>query len=124
MSEIEHILELEERRRNAMLVGDGQALRALLAPDLRYGHSTGAVDSYDNLLARLTSGDVVYQHLVFERLVVRATDNAGVIVGEMHAEIRKGEELRKLANRYLAVWLRRGGTWQFTAFQSTRLPEH
>ena len=123
MSEIAHLLALEERRRKAMLAGDGPALRLLLAADLRYVHSTGAVDSYDSLFARLTSAEVVYQHLAFEQLEVTAAGNAGVISGEMHAEIRKGDASRKLASRYLGVWLQRAGAWQFSAFQSTRLSQ-
>jgi len=121
---ITQLLGLEERRRNAMLAGDVDALQALFAPDLQYAHSTGVVDSRDSLLSRLTSGDSVYQHLVFEKLVVTATEHAGIIAGEMHAELRKEDQLRKLNNRYLAVWLLRDGIWQFSAFQSAKLPEH
>ncbi|QIL79422.1 nuclear transport factor 2 family protein [Diaphorobacter sp. HDW4A] len=123
MSEIAHLLALEERRRKAMLDADGPTLRLLLASDLRYVHSTGVIDSFDSLFARLTSSEVVYQHLAFEQLQVTATDDAGVISGEMHAEIRKGDESRQLASRYMGVWLRRAGAWQFSAFQSTRLPQ-
>lgn len=117
-----HIVALEEQRRMAMLAGDGAALRALFAADLRYGHSTGAVDTHDSLLSRLTAGEVVYRHLAFEQLVVTMNDDAAIVSGEMHATICKAGEVRQLASRYQAVWLRRGGTWQFCAFQSSKLP--
>lgn len=122
MSDTTDILALEERRRSAMLASDAQALGELLAPDLRYVHSTGGVDSRDGLLAMLAEGRITYRHLTFEHQTVTRTEDAAIVSGEMRAQVQLGEATREVASRYLAVWLRRGGAWQLAAFQGTCLP--
>ncbi|MGC3984132.1 MAG: nuclear transport factor 2 family protein [Pseudorhodoferax sp.] len=116
------VLALEERRRTAMLAGDLGALQALLAPDLRYTHSTGASDTRESLLAKLAGGQIAYRQLAFTPLAVQCTADAGIVAGEMHAEVllRDGPP-RSIAASYLAVWLRRAQGWQLAAFQGTAL---
>ncbi|KQP49225.1 nuclear transport factor 2 family protein [Pseudorhodoferax sp. Leaf274] len=115
------LLALEERRRAALLAGDTGALQALLAPDLRYTHSTGAIDGRDSLLAKLAGGQIVYRQLAFTQLAVQCMADAGTVAGEMHAEVLRDGVARSIAARYLAVWLRRAGAWQLAAFQGTPL---
>lgn len=115
---------LEEQRRRAMLAGEEQALLALLAPDLRYVHSTGVAESRDSLIAKLISGQIAYQHLCFDKLTVNPVQDGGVVSGEMRTQVRRAGELRDIATCYLALWLRREGVWQLAAFQGTPLPAH
>jgi len=122
VSDVAQILMLEEQRRSAMLAGDAQALRGLLAPDLRYVHSTGVSESRDSLLAKLASGQATYQELAFDGLAVTCTPDVGIVAGEMRAHVRRDGALRNIATCYLAVWLRREGAWQLSAFQGTSLP--
>lgn len=121
MSNVAAILALEERRRSAMLASDGGALGALLAPDLRYVHSTGGVETRDTLLTKLAAGEVVYRHLVFDHLAVNCTPDAALVSGEMRAKVQRSEVVRDIASCYLAVWLRRNDTWQLAALQGTPL---
>lgn len=118
----EALLALEERRRTAMLAGDIAALQALLAPDLRYTHSTGASDTQRSLLAKLAGGQIAYRQLAFTQLAVQCTADAGTVAGEMHAEVLRDGLPRSVAACYLAVWLQRAGAWQLAAFQGTALP--
>ena len=123
VSEAADILALEAQRRAAMLAADAAALGALLAPDLRYVHSTGGVDTRETLLAKLAGGQVAYRQLAFEGLAVTRTAEAAIVSGEMRAQVQRGDgELRDIASRYLAVWLRRQGAWQLAAFQGTAVP--
>ncbi|GHC85207.1 hypothetical protein GCM10007320_29980 [Pseudorhodoferax aquiterrae] len=116
------LLALEEQRRTAMLAGDIAALESLLAPDLRYTHSTGASDTQGSLLAKLAGGQIAYRRLAFRPLAVQCTADAGTVAGEMHAEVLRDGLPRSVAACYLAVWLRRAGAWQLAAFQGTALP--
>lgn len=120
--EAEPFLALEERRRAALLAGDLGALQALLAPDLRYTHSTGACDTRDSLLAKLAGGQIAYRQLAFTQQAVQCTADAGIVGGEMHAEVEREGALRTIAARTLAVWLRRAEGWRLAAFQGTALP--
>lgn len=119
------ILALEEQRRVAMLGGDVQALHALLAADLHYVHSTGASETRDTLLAKLEARQIAYEELRFEQLRTTLADagDAAIVTGEMRAQVRRDCELRGIATRYLAVWMRREGAWQLVAFQGTTLPK-
>jgi hypothetical protein len=116
------VLALEEQRRIAMLAGDVPALRQLFAPDLRYVHSSGVADSGDRLLAKLAAGQLVYAQLGFEQLAVTATADAGLVSGVLRGEVLRSGAVARIAASYLAVWLRREGAWQLTAFQGTALP--
>lgn len=116
------VLTLEKRRRDAMRASDAQALGALLAPTLRYVHSTGVVDTRDSLLGKLARGEIAYERLDLAPRLLAHTPDTAVVTGEMQAEVLRGGQRRELATRYLAVWLRDGGDWQLVACQGTALP--
>ena len=122
MSGADEILSLEERRRIAMLASDVETLGQLLAPELRYVHSSGSVDTRESLLAKLAARQGAYLHITLDQLTVTRTSEAAIVGGEMRARVQLGEELREIATRYLAVWLQRDGAWQLAAFQGTSLP--
>lgn len=118
------ILALEEQRRQAMLAADTAGLAALLAPDLRYVHSSGGVETRASLLGQLREGRLRYRRLALEHLAVSRVADAATVSGEMRAEVQRGDALRQVQSCYLAVWLRRGMVWQLVAFQATALPVH
>lgn len=122
MSDAAAILALEERRRIGMLACDARALGELVAPDLRYVHSTGGVETRESLLAKLAGGQMVYRQLAFEPLSVQQTPDAAIVAGEMRAQVQRGDALRDIASCYVAVWLRRDAAWRLAAFQGTALP--
>ncbi len=112
---------LEARRRDAMLAGDVRALGELLAPELRYVHSTGTVDSRDSLLHRLATGAIVYRALELAPLTQTQCGDALIVAGEMRAQVLRGGELRKVFSSYLAVWRCQDRRWQLAACQGTAL---
>jgi len=113
---------LETRRRDAMLAGDVHALGELLAPELRYVHSTGTVDSRDSLLHKLAAGVIAYRELELVPLTVTPCGDALMVAGEMRAQVLRGGELRQVCSSYLAVWRRQDRRWQLAACQGTALP--
>lgn len=116
------VLALEARRRDAMRDGNATALATLLAPALRYVHSTGVVDTRDSLLGKLARGEIAYARLGLAPHLLAHTPDTAVVAGEMQAEVLRGGQRREIAARYLAVWLRDGGAWQLVACQGTALP--
>ncbi|MBB3642313.1 nuclear transport factor 2 family protein [Variovorax atrisoli] len=119
----EELHALEARRRDAMLAGDVLALGELLAPELRYVHSTGTVDSRDSLLHKLAAGAIAYRELELAPLTVTPCGDALIVAGEMRAQVlRGGGELRQVFSSYLAVWRRQDRRWQLAACQGTALP--
>ncbi|RRH85033.1 nuclear transport factor 2 family protein [Variovorax beijingensis] len=110
---------LEEARRLAMLSGDADALARLLAPELRYVHSTGVCDTRESLLQKVRERAITYLALSFEDMHATATEDAVLIGAHMRAEVQRLHEFRRIETTYLAVWLRRAGKWQLSAYQGT-----
>ena len=121
------VLAAEERRREALLSADLEALQGLLADTLVYVHSTAASDSKDSYLAKLRSGGLRYQALQFDdvqaRLLAPAGD-AAVVTGRMAAQVLKDGQLRAVRSLFMTVWARSAtsGDWQLCAHQGTPLP--
>ncbi|MFC5947457.1 MFS transporter [Pseudonocardia lutea] len=113
------ILELEDRRYQAMVDNDTKALQELLSDELVYTHSNATRDTKHSYLDKVTAGFFVYhsvEHPV-ETLVVR--DGLAVLTGQMRARVTNNGVERQLDNACLAVWAKEGEDWKFVAYQPT-----
>ncbi len=117
------VLRADDRRFDAMLRGDMQALEAALADDLTYVHSTARLETKAEHLANLRDGKPHYRGISPRERRVRLQAGAGIVTGvsDMHVE-RDGVE-RRFSIRYLAVYAPAGAEWRLLAWQSTALPE-
>lgn len=113
------IAALEEERRRAMLGADTGSLRALMADGLQYVHSNGKADSRDALLGKIASGEIVYRRIENSGVQFVQLGDGGFAAGVMRADIVRDQVLRQVESRYLAVWMRRSGSWELAAFQAT-----
>ncbi len=119
-----HILGLEERRFAAMMSRDVQALRRMLADDLTYTHSSGQLETKEQLIESIASGAFQYLAILPEgALDVRVYGDAAVVTGKGTFRVRAGGEERSLKLRFTDVYIVRGDVWQMVAWQSTRLPD-
>lgn len=118
------VLELEERRRQALLAGDLTALQGLLADDLVYVHSSGACDRKDSYLAKLSGGNLKYLELEFGRLQVQLLQQqAAVVSGRMSAVISKDGQHKNVASLFMTVWgYGADDAWRLHAHQGTPVP--
>ncbi|WPG40991.1 nuclear transport factor 2 family protein [Variovorax sp. EBFNA2] len=112
-------LALEDARRRAMLRGDADALGRLLAPELRYVHSTGVCDTRESLLHKVRERAITYLALSFDDMHATVTEDTALIGARMRAEVQRLHEVRRIEATYLAVWFRRAGEWQLSAYQGT-----
>jgi hypothetical protein len=113
------VANLERARFAAMVAKDTAALGRYLASDLVYTHSNGAVETRDELLAHLASGQLRYGSIEPAEVRVRVLEQTAIINGR--AELVVGSD--RFDIRYLDVWVVRDGRWQMIAWQSTRLPQ-
>lgn len=118
----DEILELETRRYAAMRAGDVAALRDLLADDLVYTHSFGDRDSKTSYLDKVAAGVFRYGEIRRSEEQVLIHGDSATVVGRMGADVHVAGTLRRLDNRFLAIWVRQGGRWQFLAYQPTPMP--
>jgi len=115
------ILDLDRLRFAADLRADAVALDSLLADDMTYGRSSGAVDTKAEYLRSLgATGPYALDSLVPVDLAVRVFGEAAVVTGRLIVKLRAQPEPYTI--RFTDVWARRGGRWQLVAFQATRLP--
>lgn len=119
----EKIIELDRKRMRAMAEKDVATLRAVLADDLVYTHSSARRDTKESLIGAMESGATVYTNV--EPYDVRAQDlgYAVVLTGAARIEVTSGGKPNAFSVRFTDVYANRDGRWQMVAWQSTRLPE-
>lgn len=113
------------RRFEAMVGGDLDALRELLADDLTYSHSNGKVETKDEFLAALESGALRYLEIASagESVIRRYGDGTvGVITGPARVRVRIGEREGEVTLVYTSVYVLRDGRWQLVAWHSSAAP--
>ena len=122
MSAEQDIAACEGRLGAAMIAADDKALGTLFGDDLVWTHSSARVDGKESFIAGLKAGGTRYIEINRTGEKIRLLGDIAIVhaVAEMKASL-KGEE-RKLRNRYLHVWAKRGGGWQLVARQSTAEP--
>lgn len=118
----QEIRQQETRRFEALVQGDLGTLDEILADDLTYTHASGVYESKAQFIANLKSGQVKYESLTPEDILVRAYGTTGVVTGVARVKVRvKGEPL-SFQLRFTDVYVKKGGRWQMVAWQATRLP--
>ncbi len=118
---VDEIIALDRTRMEAMEARDYAFLDSVLADDLVYVHSSGAVQTKKSLLCNMQCGRTVYAAL--EPLHVSAQDLGEVVVltGTARAEGKVNEELVAFKVRFINTYAWRDSRWQMVAWQSTRV---
>ena len=98
---------------------DVEGMGLLLSEALRYAHSDSSVDTRQSYLAKLASGDLVYDEL--DCSIQDTTHDGGAVVflGMMKARIRLGGRPVVLDNSYLTVWVQGDHSPLLLAHKST-----
>jgi hypothetical protein len=122
LSPEERLLRVERQRQRAMIEGDEATLDALLADDLTYTHSTGAVQSKSDLIRDIRSGRIRYRSIESPRPQVRLYDASAIVTGPVDMELEADGKSFLARSRYTALYVLRGGIWRLAAYQSTSRP--
>ena len=116
------VLQAEEKRRQALLAGDLDALDALLSPALVYVHSSGGQDSKASYLQHMRSGTLQYQSMSFEALQAHPASFCCIVTGRMLAQVTRNGQPMSIRSLFMTVWAPAPGTapvWQLQAYQGT-----
>ncbi|MBA3888467.1 MAG: nuclear transport factor 2 family protein [Acidobacteria bacterium] len=119
------VLERREQERVSYLVaGDFERLGAMLSPTLSYTHSNAALDSKENFLGDLRSGQVVYRSLSHRDVEVRFIQPGVAILNGLTDAVVSvaGGEDQEIPLRFTIVYVERDGEWLFEAWHSVRRP--
>ena len=117
------LIDLDARRMKAMTDGDVATLKAILADDLSYFHSSARVDTKKSLIEGMESGATSFDSIEPADVEARVYGSSGVVTGT--ARFRVSTQGRKLdfGVRFTDVWVQKDGDWRMVAWQSTKLSD-
>jgi len=115
--------DAEQKRFDAMVARDVDALGTSLADELTYTHSTGVLQNKAEFIRDIDTGKMQYKRVAVLEQHFRLHGFIGIINGVARLSVHMGEVDRDLNVRYTDIYVRRSGRWQLLAWQSTRLPD-
>jgi Domain of unknown function (DUF4440) len=116
---IEHVLELEEKRYGAMKGGDLAALDRLMDDELTYTHSSGVIDTKATYMAGVRDKVWEYKTIVRdnERVIIRG--NCALVFCRLRIDLLVRGAPRKVDSNALAVWVLDGEKSRILAVHSS-----
>ncbi|HET7538115.1 MAG TPA: nuclear transport factor 2 family protein [Candidatus Didemnitutus sp.] len=113
----------DDARIAATIAVDKPKLGEILADEMRYAHSSGAVDTKASYMAKLADGSMKYFSVDYEeRNFTVAGPGVVLMTGKAHFKSANDGKPIELYLGFLAVWREDHGQWRFLAWQSCRLP--
>jgi hypothetical protein len=109
------ILAAAERRSQALVDRDAEALRALHHPDLRWTTHRGEVRDRAAYIAGNTEGDLVWRSQSLSDADVVTAGTTAVLTAIVHDEYERAGEPGAHAMRLTLIWIDHEGTWQVLA---------
>jgi ketosteroid isomerase-like protein len=116
------VLELEQRRWDAMIAKDTATLAELFADEMSYTHSNAMVDTKSSYLRAIEQRTFDYRAVERSDERVVAVGDLVLLTGRARVEVVAGGRQVDLDARYSVVWVRRDGRWRFLCWQSTSIP--
>jgi hypothetical protein len=107
------IKKLEDRRFQAMIDSDFDALDNLLGNGLVYTHSTGQFDSHAEYIAKCKKGVFKYRKIERPTENIQIYGDAAVVTGHTKMEVMVDGKPKLLNSRYTNVWIKgpKAGRW-------------
>jgi hypothetical protein len=113
----------DDERVSAIVGADPVLLNKLFSDDLRYAHSTGAVDTKKTFIEAIVSGRSKYEVIRYtERNFSFPAPNIALVSGRANVKVVIADGLVETALSFLAVWREEQGQWRFLAWQSCKVP--
>jgi hypothetical protein len=115
----DEILAREAKRFKAMCDADAAALDDVFHRDLKYTHSSGALDTKASYSKGVLDGLWDYQAVTPREQSVTIVGNAATIHCKLRIDVIVGGEKRTVHSVAMSVWAEDGGKWQCIAVHST-----
>ena len=115
---VEDIHEVEDRRYDAMINMDAQALADTLADEFVYHQANGKINDKPGYIKQTMSGAVKIFSAERYDVKVNVYGDVATALGDTRLDLEIGGERRKADLRYLNVWVNRDGRWQLVRRQS------
>ena len=115
---VEEIHEVEDRRYDAMIRGDADALANTLAEEFFYHQPNGKTNDKPGYVKQMQTGTVKIFSAERYDVKVNVYGDVATAMGGTRLDLEIGGERRKADLRYLNVWVKRDGRWQLAKRQS------
>ena len=117
------VLALDQRRFKAMIAGDVGELETLLHRDLKYTHSSGAVDSKESYVRGVREKLWDYLSIDTSNAVMTVYGDTALIHYRLQIDLEVKGVPRHVDSIALTVWVKDEGRWQVLAVHSTPYPK-
>ena len=117
------VVETQAARFAAMIDADGAALGDIMSEDLVYTHTTGRSESKQEFIASVTSGDISYDAIKPDDVLVRLYDDVAIVTGTAAMVVSSRQANFEFTIRFIEVYRLVDGSWELVSWQSTRLAE-
>jgi ketosteroid isomerase-like protein len=116
---------MEERRWQAMIDKDIDALNTLLHSQMRYTHSNATVDTKDSYITAIENKVFDYRNVETKDTEIQliGENDLGLVNGEALISVLAGGRELTLDCRYTCLWKHTDNGWQFLAWHNTPLPK-
>jgi hypothetical protein len=117
------LLAVQNERFAAAISKDLSKLDQMLAEEVRYCHTTGAVDTKASYLETVRTGGIGWLEVNPIGMEARIYGDVGIIAGEVKQKITVGGRAEPIAMhiRTIDVYIKRDGRWQLTEFQASNV---
>ena len=121
--EVEQLIELEERLAAAHLNLDLSVIEALLHSDYVIVQPGGRVESKQDVLDSLKTGERRWEFARPDEMEVRIYGNLGIVRGRWRAKGFNGAEPFDYSARFLSTWVKEDDGWRNIAYQAHEIIE-
>jgi hypothetical protein len=105
----------------ALIEKDTATLKQLLHKNVTYGHSSGWVETKEDVIKDLTSGKLVYYTIKSDSITWKTDASWATMRSKTKVEVSVNSNRMELNLHVLEVWLKTNKGWQLIARQSTKL---
>ena len=116
----QEVLAAQDLWRQAMTRKDRAAFEKVLHADLRYGHSSGLIETKAQAIQHVLGSTAIWERIDFQDTLVKVQGDTAIVTGkvDVHQRGTKNRTLIKLV--VLSVWKKGPPGWQMIARQATR----
>ena len=117
------LLAVQLERFDAAISKDISRLERMVAEEVRYCHTTGAVDTKASYLETVRTGGIGWLEVSPIGMEARIYGDVGIIAGEVQQRITVAGRAEPIDMhiRTIDVYIKRGGRWQLTEFQASNV---
>jgi ketosteroid isomerase-like protein len=106
--------------RSALLNKDSVTFSRILSDDLTYGHSIGLMQSKQELIRSVMSGQHEYKSIEPSDMKIRLYDNTAVVTAKAKVKLNSDGKPLDLSMNLLLVWVKQGNEWKLVARQAVK----